>query len=765
MSLASLLAALLVAGLAASPARAQQPPGPDRQGSDRFVTIAARWCPTYGDVAANRSRNNIQESLRDLGPDTPYQTGENVNPAKEALAPQDACTPIPIPVTPPGTPGPGWRFKLGHSIDAAKDVGDWGSLSRVAGPFSPDRTITTQASVPDRDQHGDPDASKPAILGATTIELSTAEAFQAAGGKDGKQQLWIQGGVQGDPVLDDVPEFANQYGFAALRCATDNVNGDNVEYIRFPSGTEHVYCFAYYVRPPPTAGTIVIKKATDPANADLTFNFEGTVSYNPGGKFTLNAKSNPSATFYRAGVTSDSDPTRWTAAEPQSLWPKGWALAGRECDVEGPNGTAGTSTAETNLPGQEVSIRLVSGDTVTCTFTDNNLPPPPGKLLLSKVTAGGTGRFGFTVAREDGQGDPIRTSATTEDQDEPAEVKAGLIDLKPGVSYVITETVPRVRGGRWVPRAATCSTLQRTRSRRQSRSITVKVDSGEGIACTFGNRFVPRGSIAIAKTTRGRAGTAGFVITPARATSRQYFKSATTDRDNGTAIATGDSTRRLRLGEYVIQETDITPEGDGRWTLLAVTCGGRLRAFQQGQTTVELTREHPRAACRFINGFTPDAPPLPDPTPPTPQPSPLPPDAQPDLVLTKRAVRGTVRFGEIARFAITVRNAGDAAAEQVIVADGPGENAQLASARASQGGCGERTPLICRIGLLGPGERATVRVRVRATGAPRITNLAVVGSATREAALANNVARARVRVRSEGGVLGHCASAVAHAAC
>jgi uncharacterized protein DUF11 len=721
------------------------------------VTIAARWCPTYDDVAANRSRNNIQESLRDLGPDTPYKTGENVNPATEQLPPQDACTPIPQ-----GT-ARGWEFRLGHSIDGAKDVGDWGSLSKVAGPFSPDRTIVTQASVPDRDQHGNPDSTKPAIPGATTIELSADEAFQAAGGKDGKQQLWIQGGVPGDPVLDDVPPFANQYGFAALRCAMDNVNGDNVEYIRFPTGTEHVYCFAYYVKPPPTAGTIVIKKATDPARADLTFNFDGTVSYNPGGAFTLNAKSTPSATFFRAGVTSDSDPTRWTAAEPQALWPKGWSLARRDCAVTGPNGTPGTSTAETNLPGQDVSIRLVSGDTVTCTFTDNMLPPPPGKLLLSKVTAGGTGRFGFTVAREDGQGEPIRTSARTEHQNEPAEVESGLVDLKPGVNYVITETVPRVRGGRWVPGLANCTTLQRTRSRRGSRSITVNVDSGEGIACTFANRFVPRGAITIAKTTRGRAGTAGFVITPARATSRQYFKSATTNRDGGTAIATGDSTRHLRLGKYVIQETDITPEGDGRWTLLAVTCGGRLRAFQQGQAIVELTREHPRAACRFINAFTPDAPPLPD---PTPQPSPPPPpDAQPDLVITKRAVRGSVRFGAIAGFEITVRNAGDAAAEQVIVVDGPGENAQLVSARTSQGGCGERTPLICRIGLLRPGEQATIRVRVRATGTPRIKNLAIAGSATRETALTNNVARASVRVRSEGGVLGVCASAVAHAAC
>jgi hypothetical protein len=63
----------------------------------------------------------------------------------------------------------------------------------------------------------------------------------------------------------------------------------------------------------------------------------------------------------------------------------------------------------------------------------------------------------------------------------------------------------------------------------------------------------------------------------------------------------------------------------------------------------------------------------------------------------------------------------------------------------------------------------TVRVRVRAVGTPRIDNLAVAGSSTPESRVDNNVDRARVRVRSEGGVLGEnraCSTrVVAHAAC
>jgi len=51
----------------AAPARAQQPQNPDKNGTDYFVTIAARTCDRYEDISANKARNNIQESLRDLG--------------------------------------------------------------------------------------------------------------------------------------------------------------------------------------------------------------------------------------------------------------------------------------------------------------------------------------------------------------------------------------------------------------------------------------------------------------------------------------------------------------------------------------------------------------------------------------------------------------------------------------------------------------------------------------------------------------------------
>jgi len=74
-ALVVVLLAVAATALAASRAEAA---------SDRLVTFAARVCDDYPDVTANRARNNIQESLRDLGADTLYGAGEAVQPARRS---------------------------------------------------------------------------------------------------------------------------------------------------------------------------------------------------------------------------------------------------------------------------------------------------------------------------------------------------------------------------------------------------------------------------------------------------------------------------------------------------------------------------------------------------------------------------------------------------------------------------------------------------------------------------------------------------------
>ncbi len=78
-----------VLGVAAGSAAAA--PG----GSGYFVTFVARACPAYSDIFANRARNDILESLDDLGPDTQYgSSGRVINPIDEARPPQNPCKPL-----------------------------------------------------------------------------------------------------------------------------------------------------------------------------------------------------------------------------------------------------------------------------------------------------------------------------------------------------------------------------------------------------------------------------------------------------------------------------------------------------------------------------------------------------------------------------------------------------------------------------------------------------------------------------------------------
>ena len=213
------------------------------RGSGYYVTFVARSCPEYTDIFANKARNNILESLKDLGPDAQqyYVDGGLINPDYEEIPPQDACSPV-----------PNWQFTIGTGYQSRAVTGPWGSLSIVTGPY--DTPIVTQDSTPLLNQNAQ-QIDNETLAGATTIELTDAQRQQASQ----PDQLWAQGGTPTDPVLATQypgPEF----GFGALRCATDDLNGDNVEYIYFPTGVTHVFCYGLYVKPSPTAGLITIKK-------------------------------------------------------------------------------------------------------------------------------------------------------------------------------------------------------------------------------------------------------------------------------------------------------------------------------------------------------------------------------------------------------------------------------------------------------------------------------------------------------------------------
>jgi hypothetical protein len=683
------------------------------------VTYAARSCPSYEDIFANRARNDIQESLKDLGPDSPYSGSFLVNPDAEGQPPQDRCTPL-----------VGWQFTLGTNYQSRAVSGPWGSLSKVTDPY--DTFIKTKASTPLLNQNGDQIGDK-TIAGAVTVELTSAQVEQASN----SSQLWAQGGTPDDPVLAG-PFPGPQYGFGALRCAIDALNGDNVEFIFFPSGVKHVFCYALYVTPPPTSGTITIQKRVTgaPAGENPSFPFNGSLSFDPNG-FALS--DGQSKDFVRAGGAS------WDVTEGAV---DGYSVSSVQCSAT--SGGPGPPGSSWTVSGATTTISLVAGEHVTCVYT-NQYGPPAGGLTITKITRGGAGTFGYVIS---GDGGSQHAQATTTKAGVPVDAQPSPLSLAPG-TYTIREQRPQSADGRWRLDRVRCNGEIVT-----SRPVRVQITGGAASVCTFVNVFTPRGSISVSKVTYGNTGTAAFVISPQAGTPTRFLQHATTTKQGVTADAEpatpADATDHLRLGSYMIVEQSPPASVAGRWTLAAVLCNGVVQPFAQGAVTVRLTRQEPSVHCVFADSYSvtppPDPPPVVPPTPPVNPPggggSPNPVYPTTDLAITKRVFPSTVVQGQAVTYRITVRNISNVTAQRVSGTDENVIRGKILSIHTTAGSCRILPRATCQVRNIKPGAKVVVTARVippfRAGG--RFVNRVAVGSATHETNLANNTARTTVRV-------------------
>ena len=702
------------------------------QGSGYFVTFVARACPAYADIFANKARNDILESLEDLGPDTQYDnSGQLVNPTAEGTPPQNVCKPL-----------VGWEFTLGTGYQSRAVSGPWGSLSKVTNPF-PSPPIVTQVRTPLLDQNGVA-VGRQQLAGATTIELTPQERAQASQAS----QLWAQGGTPTDPVL--AQKFPGpRYGFGGLRCATDNLNGDNVEYVFFPTGVQHVFCYGLYVTPPPTSGTITIQKHVTgaPAGDNPRFPFTGSISYDPGG-FQLG--TGQSVDFYRAGGVV------WTVKEGTVA---NYRLAEVSCRAEAAGGGPGASVVDVSKT--TASIHLIAGEHVTCVYT-NRYVPPSGGLTIRKLTSGGVGQFHYMITPVSATGKIRLAQATTTQPNVAVEAHPSLLTLAPG-RYRISESKPTSSGGDWRLLQVRCNGAGR--STRQP--VVIDIPSAGAVSCTFINAFVPKGSISLAKLTQGGTGTASFVVSPLHAPAAQYLQSATTTAPGVAAGAVpdraADATDHLALGAYRIVEQPPTSGPAGGWALTTVNCNGLLVPFAQGTAEVELTPSHPNVHCVYTDTFSatppPPAPPV-NPPPVAPPPAPVFPavPGQPayqlsDLVVTKHASASIVTRGNVVGYKITVKNLGPDPAVHVVLGDQPLGHATIVSVHPSVGHCQARLrtvlPITCGLGTLQPGAKITITLRLRIeTNTSKLTNAAVAGTATQEQTLKNNAATTTIQVRA-----------------
>lgn len=674
------------------------------QSADRWVTLVARECDDYADVHANLARDDHMESLRDLGGDSLYEAGEPIDPRTEQAG-QPGCRPL-----------VGWRFTFGAGVSRGVD-GPWGSLSAVTDPDGGQPAVTRD-SVPARDFEGHP-VGGAKIAGAVTIGLDHRQVERSA-----VNNLWLQGGTPTDPVLYGDPELAGRYGFAALRCAIDDLDGDNAETIQFPSGTRHMYCYAYYVAAPPTAGTIVIRKQVTGAPSPQLFDFTGNLSFEEGGAFQLAAGEGApgSVEFARAATAPGEEP--WTAIEERS---EGWTLADVSC-------ASGSSATRTDVSRRSAEIDLAGGDTVTCTFA-NRLEPPAGTLVLRKVTENGVGTFPFQIRDEEGRL-VARRQLTTHSPGGIGAIDA--IGLDPG-RYRVSERRPVTGQGVWRLSGVGCDGKRLP----PGAPAVVEVDAGQGAICTFANRLQRPGRIEIGAVSLGGLSTAGYVVTPAGDPTVQRRQLATTKRQGATAPARGQSTEDLPFGRYVIQETALTAAQRQVWSLVAVLCNGRLTPFEQGRVTVRLSRAAPEQRCRFVNLRQRQPPPPPG---PGPAPVPVPGGPTPDLKVAKRLLRtGGGRTPTLA-FGLGIANRSAVAASRAVVVDRLAAGTALLDASPSQGRCLTRGArlLVCALGELAPGGRARVLVRVRRLGPGGGVNVAAVGSSSPEDALADNLSSVRI---------------------
>ncbi|MHB0856469.1 MAG: right-handed parallel beta-helix repeat-containing protein [Anaerolineae bacterium] len=109
-----------------------------------------------------------------------------------------------------------------------------------------------------------------------------------------------------------------------------------------------------------------------------------------------------------------------------------------------------------------------------------------------------------------------------------------------------------------------------------------------------------------------------------------------------------------------------------------------------------------------------------------------------NLVIQKVDSPDPVRLGEALTYTITVINRGPSRATNVILTDDLPSSVELESVMTDRGVCTVADPVVCELGPMGRGAKATVTVVVIPTEGGLITNTASVGADQADAVASNN---------------------------
>jgi len=592
---AACVTAASVAALTVAPAHASPVAASSASTGTYEVTMVARWCADYADVFGNRARNDIMESLRDLGPNTPYNPFVSVQPSVEdGLAPQSSCHPL-----------INWTFSFGNGY-ARPAPGT--NLSYVKGTSSvANRQVTTHANTALLDDQGN--TTGHTIAGAATFTLTSTEAQLASQ----NNKFWVMGGTPIDPLDGQT----GTYGFAALRCAKDNLNGDNVEWIAYPSGARHVFCYAFYVKPPPEAGVInIVKKYPTGVTlpADQTFQFDGNLSFNTNGEFSLEVPANANASAPKEFVRGAGG-TPWNVNE---VVPEGFVFQSVTC-------VSAHQTSQWTTPTPtSVSIQLGAGDTITCTFVNDLAPPPVGQGELFKAVIGDPFGVPPSALPANWTFHVVDPQQGNHDVSLPIDPITGVADSGPlsdltAGTWTISENIPSPTPAvAWAFVAAACesngnpSTLV-TVVAPAAPTITVTVPAAGRAVCLFVNKMVPTSGLTIRLTTKGGTGSFGFAVQGAGdqnigGTNDGVVlnQQATTVAAGSKVVATGDSTQPL-YGNWIISPILPAATAAGHWVLDSTPICSTVSAGALGseELSVSLDAAHPQVVCDYVYRLVP----------------------------------------------------------------------------------------------------------------------------------------------------------------
>jgi acyl-CoA thioesterase len=390
-------------------------------------------------------------------------------------------------------------------------------------------------------------------------------------------------------------------------------------------------------------GSIRIIKDADP-NSSQDFEFDLTAA--PGGStvpasFQLDDDGNTDDSDAPGTAADDDQLTndRTYTNQPDGTYTiieesvGGWELDTLVCVTTNQNGAADGSTS---VPNRLASIELDPGETVTCTFQNDQLgsirivkdaDPNSSQDFEFDVTAqpaGGTVPASFQLD-DDGNTDDSDAPGTAADDDQLTNDRT--YANQPAGTYVIAETAL----GGWDLGDLVCTDSRSdqgtTASGDQGSTATVELDNGETVTCTFTN--VERGEVRIVKDAVPDSAqdfaftTTSSTSTPLPASFQLDDDGSTDDSDApGTAADDDQLTNDRTYGDLLAGTYTVTESATDGWTLGDLACtdgdaGGTASSDAGSTATIELDPGE-TVTCTFRNDENPPPPPPQQDVPPPP---------------------------------------------------------------------------------------------------------------------------------------------------